>query len=565
MNRVLVSIANALARVGYVIAAALALYMFVPNARADALSDFLSVYKQIEKVAPSNALPLHSWDIEASKGLFSCLSSGNKNSALCIAEFHDTPLGQQASGSIPQAFWDFLDAYVAYIGHDYWGVAYHLGTTATCAALQVLMGGIDACSLIEELVDLAKDVYAGGKAVAEFFADFGEGTFKAAKAAYCATPLSVFGGCSKGGTSPKPKAVVIYDTYFKPNLSYGLQAIKSDNNQTLPTLVKAMKSQALAKGHASPDVDTAAGVFYEAVDVLWSEFVLTQLLPGLTQARGQYNDQVHVNEATLHAWQRYTKAKTLPPASVTSHCDDHFNSLGYGQFTRWIIAHAPKALELKVLTVHRWCDEAFWQGNQSLFGQAFLGPNAAGSVCPGLHCPTQKELALCQPFMATVGKKCAIAVSLPDGAAAKVDDKVVPPAAGAARWPAGGADTTSIAKPARADSIPPPAARAASTAPGQNRPSNWGAIGQPQNRLAVEGSAARGNTGTVAAGGTAVAQAANAATANASRIGADLAKVRCTAGADGLRFLCATREGFERCESMRARREVDTCVFNVAR
>jgi hypothetical protein len=62
-----------------------------------------------------------------------------------------------------------------------------------------------------------------------------------------------------------------------------------------------------------------------------------------------------------------------------------------------------------------------------------------------------------------------------------------------------------------------------------------------------------------------VAQAANAATDNPSRIGAELARVRCTAGAGGLRFLCTSREGFERCESMRTRREVDTCVFNGAR
>lgn len=48
-------------------------------------------------------------------------------------------------------------------------------------------------------------------------------------------------------------------------------------------------------------------------------------------------------------------------------------------------------------------------------------------------------------------------------------------------------------------------------------------------------------------------------------IAGELAAVSCTAGPGGLRFSCATREGFDRCEALRRERKVERCTFGEVR
>ena len=199
-------------------------------ARADTLDSFISDYAKIEHAAPPNTLPVAAADLKASKGLFNCLADGKVDPVVCVDKFHDTPLGKKASNEagIPSSFWQGVDAYIAYRGHDYWGVAYHLGAAATCAVVQVLLGGADACAIVAEIVELAKDVYAGGKQVAEFFADVGETGYGAAKGAYCASLGQVFGGCGGGSAPKKPKSQLAYEKFFAPRLKPdGLIAIEA--------------------------------------------------------------------------------------------------------------------------------------------------------------------------------------------------------------------------------------------------------------------------------------------------------------------------------------------------
>lgn len=61
------------------------------------------------------------------------------------------------------------------------------------------------------------------------------------------------------------------------------------------------------------------------------------------------------------------------------------------------------------------------------------------------------------------------------------------------------------------------------------------------------------------------AAAVAAAAPNVPAIQRDLASVSCTAPGATLRFTCTTRAGFDRCEAMRKRSQVDECILKERR
>ncbi len=150
------------------------LFVSAPAASGDVLDQFAWVLTQLDNVH-ANPFPVTGADVGASRDLFQCLDQAANDPqdpdgkmGGCFEQYANTPAGQKAwsSTGVPSWFWDLLGAYVDFRTKDYGGVVAKLGEAAICIVAQVLAGGsVDVCGLVKELVELAKDVYAGGKAL----------------------------------------------------------------------------------------------------------------------------------------------------------------------------------------------------------------------------------------------------------------------------------------------------------------------------------------------------------------------------------------------------------------
>ena len=380
--------------------------MAASPATADALSNFMSAYKQIEYYAPPGSLPVKSSDLVASKALFNCLAGadvGNKQGdpGVCMAQFHNTPLGKQASdaGGIPETFWRVVDAYIAYLENDYWGVAHHLGEAAVCAVVQVLLGGVDACSLIKELVELAEDLYDSAKAVGEFLEDVGGAALDAGSC------LVTLGSDCGDDSPPAPDEVFVYEYIFLPRITEGvakreladgsfdtfLGGLQSNaGHKPYPILSKPWPlGEASAKAVLYPHFTSAATahastLFAKAVDTDWSKHVLTQILPQLGTERTQYLLQ-QVPAVAKQAAQAYLNQQYVSPAAaVTSLCYTHFTKTRpYRHVDDWIALHAVEAEKFKLVDNTKWCETVFW-GQKPAFAQHFHDYIVSNSLCPEL-------------------------------------------------------------------------------------------------------------------------------------------------------------------------------------
>ncbi len=393
------------------------LFAWAPAAQADVDDDFAWVLGELDKIN-ANPFPVSGQDVKDSKGLFKCLDNASNDVQVigCIDKFKDTPLGKKgvdAVGGIPSWFWKLLDAYIDLRTKDYWGLVADLGEAAICIVAQVLAAGTDLCGLIKELIEIGEKLLDAGKAVAEFFKDLGEGAWNAMKGVYCASPLSVFGGCDDSGPPPKPKAQVIYEKFFAPKvLPDGLIAIESEDLWAPDKLLKQLQAQAKAKGYSEGDVFTASEIFNKAVDAQWSADIVKNVLKDLAAERNKFNS-TYINVAADNAWGHYKKdQKKLPYARVPLYCSERFSTLGFSHVTRWAYAHPDEAKKLSVLGIYQWCDKVFWEGNKPKFAPYFKDKYHMGAICPGLGCSSKSDLQFCEPFMKSVGLDCVFVANI---------------------------------------------------------------------------------------------------------------------------------------------------------
>lgn len=414
---------------------------FAGVATADALGDFISAYKKIEYYAPAGSLPVKSADLDASKALFDCLADaevGDEQSdpGVCINKFHDTPLGKQASdtGGIPETFWRAVDAYIAYLEDDYWGVAYHLGEAAVCAVVQVLLGGVDACSLIKELVELAEDIYDAAKWTVEFLADVGGA---AAEVGTCIVTVGI--DCGDDSPPPPPESYV-YEYVFLPRIAEGISKREAadgsyekyvqglvDNaaHKPYPVLSKPWPSgeegpwgakQMLYPNFASAAIAKAKALYEKAVDTEWSKHVLNTVYPQLGMERMDYL-QSQTSVVAKEAAQAYlNKHYASADVAVKSICYDHFTKdRPYRHVDQWIAFH-PNEVE-KYKTANKadvlvsnpdWCEKTFW-AQKSEFAKHFREYVVGSKLCPefggGLVCQSLSGYKACAGLMGSVGQQ----------------------------------------------------------------------------------------------------------------------------------------------------------------
>lgn len=395
----------------------------LPTAQAS-IDDFISTYKEIEKYAPPGSLPIASADVIAYKSLFQCIEGGS-DVIVCTKKFKESDAGKKATGDIPEAVWQVVDAYIAWKAGDVWGVVEHLGTAAMCAVLQVLAGGFDACGLIKELVALGETMLDAGKAAAKFFKDLGEGVFNAAKGAYCASPLSVLGGCGDSGPPPKPKAQIIYEQFFAPKVKPdGLIAIEAKDAFAFHKLKTQIEDQAMAKGYSKNDTLLASMMFTKAVDAQWTADIVNKVLKELAAERNNFNAVGRISLAADYAWNHYKKEwdeynkglgwpdwQSFPDKKVPLYCVERFEALGYGHVDRWINTH-DEAKTLNVISHYQWCEKVFWEENKTKFAPFFK--KHMETKCPDLGCSSKADDSLCDTFMGYVGLNCVVLVSAKD-------------------------------------------------------------------------------------------------------------------------------------------------------
>jgi len=395
-------------------------------ARADVLDKFISAYTEIEHYAPAGSLPVKSADLAASRGLFNCLSDSSKDPVDCMNDFNDTPLGKQASdeAGIPESFWQVVKAYIAYKNSDYWGVAYHLGEAAVCAVVQVLLGGVDACSLVKELVELAKDLYNAGKAVVDFLEDVGGAALDAGKC------ILTLGSDCGDDSPPTPDEVFVYEYIFLPKIGDGVAKreladgsyagyvtglVNNAKHKPYPVLSKPWPfgndGMAGAKTMLYPHftataIANAKSVYEKAVDTNWSKDVLEKVLPQLGTERSEYLTSAVANVAKQAAQGYLGKQYTSPDAGVKFICYNHFTQdRPYRHVDQWILGHAKEAAQYKAVSSTDWCGNVFW-GQKAGFAKYFRDYVVDSGLCPQfsgtLVCQSLSSYQSCAGLMGSV-------------------------------------------------------------------------------------------------------------------------------------------------------------------
>jgi hypothetical protein len=419
--------------------------------QADALDDFIGLYKQIESKAPAGAMPVSSSYLSDSRDYISCIAGGT-DVLVCTDQYHDTGAGKDAANSagIPSGFWMALDSYVAYKQGDYWTAAWSLGEAAACVALQILAGGVDLCGLVEELYELAKGIYAGASAVLGFLEDIGGAVWDGISGAAQGFCEGI--GLCDGDDGP-PLYVSLLKTIYSPRVKDGVNAHESDDPAAYQALLDQLAEQAMtwAKNLYSAsmammsssqkadflkqlepfirsEIAIAEKGYNQAVDAAWTGDITGRVVPMQMQKRTAYRNQ-QLEPLAQQAAERFVNNGNDPVWWVKNHCTDAFTKNDiFGMVDRWIYQFRPKANELNLKTNLEWCADTFWGANQFKFAEVFRN-YLHGQVCPGpantLRCASLSAYQTCSQLLGTVAQQdqCGVNVTkLGLEAAAKIQN-----------------------------------------------------------------------------------------------------------------------------------------------
>lgn len=174
----------------------------------------------------------------------------------------------------------------------------------------------------------------------------------------------------------------------------------------------------------------------------------------------------------------------------------------------------------------------------------------AGLTKTAVPSPKRNVSAAVSPTPASASNPVAAPLQVPAGAIGGPAPRSASKMAG---QPSRAANATRQNSTLPAVQVPAPTTGMAGT-PARAAP-NWSGLGGQAADAAVPVAA---NTSAA----TASVGILKGATASVSR---ELAAASCTAGAGGLRFSCATRVGFDRCEALRREQKVGQCALNERR
>lgn len=417
-----------------------------PAARADALDDFVSLYKDIEDEVGSSNMPVSAYYLEDSKNYMRCLAGGT-DVLVCTDQYHDTGAGKDAANQtgIPSGFWMALDAYVAYKQGDYWSAAWSLGQAAACIALQILAGNTDICGLVQELYEIAKGIYEGGAALLGFLGDVAGAAWDAVSGAANALceGLTL---CDDDDDGP-PLHVTMFQVIYSPHTQEGVHARESTMTSAYDLLLVALSANATAwanqlyagfiawqpsaKGqidaYIKSSVATAENGFTTAVDAAWTGDILSRVVKGQQQPkRAQYvADGIGPLAESVAA--KFIQSNNDPDWLVFNECNETFSSIyGFAMVDRWIAHFPQKASEFQVKTNMAWCKETVWGAYKYKFVKGFgdyLKTHVCAASGDAIVCDSLEHFQKCSRLMGSVGQQgqCKVnALKLGKEAAAKV-------------------------------------------------------------------------------------------------------------------------------------------------
>jgi hypothetical protein len=393
-------------------------------AHAATLDTLIDILRTIEQVAPPGTLPFTVNEVESAKGLLECMINAGGDiyaQALCVDEFLESAV--QIPAWVPFC----LDLFIMLTSHDYYGLAKKLATDpeVVCAILSILIPGPPICDLLAELVAVAEGLYDVGKALGEFFADFGGAVWDGAKAAACAVGL---GGCDDGPDTPPE--VFVYQYIYHPRLGDGLAARKS-YPAAFSQLLDQLKGQAAAyaKQHKndplsiehlvaqmcadSSTVRRAADIFTSTVNSLWTADLANNVLPQRSEKFNQYNNPANVQAITLQALQTFHSNTWYPQTAVVNSCVQTFDNVyGFAHIDRWLemvgtLGGEAQQLKSVVHSNQDVCD-TFWDLNKIKIGQvvySYTQQNHCSQLGSKLQCNTIPNYRSCMGLLSPFGAK----------------------------------------------------------------------------------------------------------------------------------------------------------------
>ena len=225
---------NALTMSGRTTAAACVTLFFIfilalVPAQASTYDDFVGFLEKLEDEAEKAGTPVtveqmgfpaSTEQMRDAEGLVNCLEEADNDYEVgnCVDRFSDSDLGKKIvdEGEVPSEVGMFIDCYILYGAHDYWGLAWKLSNVAACLVVHVLTGGVDICGLLQDIYDLATDIYDYAKVIIEWLGDAGEAIVNVIEDVACTLDL---GGCDD---KPKTPPYLVILKQLHPFLSDGL-------------------------------------------------------------------------------------------------------------------------------------------------------------------------------------------------------------------------------------------------------------------------------------------------------------------------------------------------------
>jgi CARDB len=400
-------------------------------------ADTLSILGQIlDLIHPFDPQQIPSGsDLTNLMGLLQCVVDDPSKAPDCIVKYSSLLQDNNYGDTIVMV----AQLYVDVENKDVWGivgvVTKWLGDDAPCIIADIVLPGVGGslCALIEDII---KGVAEALEAIGQFFADLGEAVWEGLKAAYC-----FLFGCPEGGPPPKPLEQEIYEVYFVPRVSDGLNAIEAVDLNAFNKLREDIKKSVIDKFKAdnkfyyTPEywptavqqytdaTNTAAKKFTELVEANWSADIVQRVLSDLGQQRSQFNGPSEIGLHVLGAAQGYEASPQTWDESETGsfirgNCTSTFtNSFKFAHVDRWISKNHDKASTLKAITNNNWCSEIFWKSNQLQFADRFRyymtkGTGWCQDAGQTLTCDTAAHYQECRVLLGSVGQKDQCSVNI---------------------------------------------------------------------------------------------------------------------------------------------------------
>jgi len=355
---------------------------------ADSYDDFVGFIEKVEDSSQgtfkleNSPLGISTEELREYKSIVECFESANNDVdvAICTDKFNETEAGQQVAGElgVPSYVDDIIDAYIMYRTHDWWGLAKKLGGIAVCIILHVVTT-VDACGILEALLDTAQALWDAASAVWNWAEDFGGEVWNAISGAYCDY---IGWGCDDEPDTPD--FVFVYNMAFHPRVSEGVTAREAVDSTQFYSLTDSIKKDALHKPlpiiPGTPDtilkllasafhtqsVDQASQVYTNNVDIQWSNDIVNRVVPERRDRMDTYTNPVNFNFMTLVMMQDYEQSPNAWNASrkVVERCTDQFrNEFRYIHIDRWkttkINDANAESLKKEVPHNHELCQQFF--------------------------------------------------------------------------------------------------------------------------------------------------------------------------------------------------------------